>query len=190
MRNLAWGSRSTCSNRVSRLTPSQRVSSLVHLVTQWMSTTKVCEGSLRNSSQVQVTGSDTSPSIVKVQRSSGVRGVGPAESTGKSVTTYWPGGTRLGSAGSSRCRRWKPRENGGLMARGLTSGGASESAGAQALVVEPHQGDHVGDVLVRLDSPSGGADLPPEHRVLDDPPLLPQPRPHVLWGAEVGGPGP
>ena len=28
------------------------------------------------------------------QRSSGVRGVGPAESTGKSVVRYWPGGIR------------------------------------------------------------------------------------------------
>ena len=41
--------------------------------------------------------------------SSGVRGVGPAESTGKSWVTYWPGGTRAGSA-PSRARPRKPRE--------------------------------------------------------------------------------
>src|SRR5207244_12560541 len=36
---------------------------------------------------------------------------GPAESTGKSSVTYWPGGTRDGSA-SSRRRPRKPREIG------------------------------------------------------------------------------
>src|SRR5436190_13269566 len=88
-----------CSNKVSKLTPCQCVSSLVHLVTQWISTVKFWDGRPRNSSHVQLTGSPTSPSILKLHRSSGVRGVGPAESTGKSLTTYCPGGTRLAAPG-------------------------------------------------------------------------------------------
>ena len=36
----------------------------------------------------------TAPWIVKLHSSSGVCGVGPADSTGKSTVTYWPGGTR------------------------------------------------------------------------------------------------
>jgi hypothetical protein len=36
------------------------------------------------------------------QLSSGVCGVGPADSTGKSVVTYWPGGTLLVSTSDSR----------------------------------------------------------------------------------------
>lgn len=44
---------STCSSSESMLTPRQRVSNLLHLVTQWMSTVNVCAGSARNSSQFQ-----------------------------------------------------------------------------------------------------------------------------------------
>ena len=81
-------------------TPSQVVSSFDHFVTQWMSFVTVSLGSARNSSQLQRSGSSTSPSIEKLQLSSGRCGVGPAESTGKSEVTYWPGGTRPASAGS------------------------------------------------------------------------------------------
>src|SRR3712207_8079725 len=51
----------------------------------------------------------TSPSIEKVHWSSGTRGVGPAERTGKSFTRYCPGGTR---PAVSACRRLptNPRE--------------------------------------------------------------------------------
>ena len=45
----------------------------------------------------------------KVQSASGVRGVGPAERTGKSWVTYWPGGTRPSVSGSC-LRPKKPRE--------------------------------------------------------------------------------
>src|SRR4051812_44205629 len=74
-----------------------------------MSTVNVSCGSARNSSHVHVGGSSTSPSIVNVQSSVAVRGVGPADSTGKSSTTYWPGGMRDVSM-SRRGRPRKPRE--------------------------------------------------------------------------------
>src|SRR5919202_3322240 len=66
-------------------------------------------GSLRNSSQVHCLGSSISPVIENVQSVSGVRGVGPADSTGKSLTRYWPGGGRPPAA-LSRDRPRKPRE--------------------------------------------------------------------------------
>src|ERR1700685_3028866 len=48
----------------------------------------------------------------KVHWPRAVCGVGPADRTGKSLVTYWPGGTRPAfSAGSSRLR-WNPRETG------------------------------------------------------------------------------
>src|SRR4029453_16631745 len=80
-----------------------------HLVTQWMSTVTVSDGNARNSSQVQDTGASTAPRIGNVPSSSGVCGVGPAERTGKSSVTYWPGGTRAGSP-SERRRPLNPRE--------------------------------------------------------------------------------
>jgi hypothetical protein len=95
----------TPSSRVSTETPSQRVSSLLHLVTQWMSRVTVSVGSRRNSSQVHCLGCSTSPVIEKVQSASGVRGVGPADSTGKSLVTYCPGGRRPAGA----CSRGRPR---------------------------------------------------------------------------------
>src|SRR5918995_6338198 len=96
------------SSSVSTETPCQTVSSFDHLVTQWMSTVTSSLGSARNSSHVHRRGSSTSPTIEKSQRSSGVRGVGPADRTGKSLVTYWPGGTRL--VGASVRRPLKPRE--------------------------------------------------------------------------------
>ena len=89
------------------MTPSQTVPSLLHLVTQWMSTvTSVC-GSAWNSSQVHLPASDPSSCKVRVHLSSGVCGVGPALRTGKSSVTYWPGGTRFSSA-LARPRPVKP----------------------------------------------------------------------------------
>src|SRR4249919_3192445 len=99
------------SSRVSTETPVQTVSSFDHFVTQWMSTVTVSLGSDRKSSQVHDLGSSTAPWIVKLHSASGVCGVGPAESTGKSSVTYCPGGTRDGSA-CERRRPRKPREIG------------------------------------------------------------------------------
>src|SRR5690348_14821144 len=96
------------SSSVSTDTPRQAVSSFDHFVTQWMSTVMVTDGSARNCSHGQDTGSSTAPSIVKLHSSSGVCGVGPADRTGKSPVTYWPGGTRLGSA-TGRRLPLKPR---------------------------------------------------------------------------------
>src|SRR5438874_5172502 len=101
-------SRSTCSE-----TPVKTMSSFDHFVTQWMSTVTVSLRSARSSSHVQATGSSTAPRIVKLHDSRGRCGVGPAESTGKSSVTYWPGGTRAGSA-SARLRPRKPREIGDI----------------------------------------------------------------------------
>src|SRR5215208_3024971 len=91
-------------------TPSQVVSSFDHLVTQWMSRVISSEGNARNSSHDHVFGSSTSPSIEKRHSESGVRGVGPAERTGKPSTRYWPGGTRSEAPSGSRRRPRKPRE--------------------------------------------------------------------------------
>src|SRR5713101_4120446 len=89
-----FGSYSTCCSKVSTETPSQWVSNLVHLVTQLMSTVGVSCGRASSSCQVQRFGSFTFPSIEKSQRSRGVCGVGPAESTGKPRSRYCPGGSR------------------------------------------------------------------------------------------------
>ena len=99
------------SSSVSSETPVHTVSSFDHFVTQWMSTVTVSLGSACNSSHVHETGSSTAPAIVKLHASSGVCGVGPADSTGKSSVTYWPGGTRDGSA-SGPAPAGKPREIG------------------------------------------------------------------------------
>src|SRR5258708_14617515 len=100
---------STPSRIVSTDTPFQTVSSLVHLVTQWMSFVISSVGSLRNSSQVHFLGWSISPSTANVHSVNATRGVGPADRTGKSFTTYCPGGTRELLAVSLRLPR-KPRE--------------------------------------------------------------------------------
>src|SRR5215211_6772420 len=82
----------TSSRSVSTETPSHLVPSFDHLVTQWMSVVISSEGSSLNSSHTHVFGSSTSPTMEKSHSSSGVRGVGPAESTGNPSTRYCPGG--------------------------------------------------------------------------------------------------
>src|SRR5438552_15021715 len=105
---------STPSSSRSSETPVQTVSSFDHFVTQWMSTVTVSLGKAWSSSHVHDLGSSTAPWIVKLHHSSGWCGVGPAESTGKSSVTYWPGGIRAGSAEACRRPR-KPREIGDLV---------------------------------------------------------------------------
>src|SRR4029077_10434567 len=97
------------SRSVSTETPRQTVSSFDHLVTQWMSRVISSLGRARNSSQVQPRGWSRSPIVEKSHSRSGVCGVGPAERTGKSRVTYWPGGTRAGSTFAAR-RPQNPRE--------------------------------------------------------------------------------
>src|SRR5829696_6217653 len=91
------------------------VPSLDHLVTQWMSLVNSSEGSARNPSHVHFLGSSSSPTMEKSHSFRRVRGVGPAESTGKPSSRYWPGG----SLSSCLLRRpKKPREkNPSLMFR-------------------------------------------------------------------------
>src|SRR6266850_6867773 len=108
---------STPSSSVSSETPRHDVSSFDHFETQWISTVIRSLGSAVNCSQVQDLGSSTSPRISKLHQSIGWWGVGPAESTGKSGVTYWPGGTRHASA-ASRLRPRNPGETGGLMQPG------------------------------------------------------------------------
>jgi len=89
-------------------TPSHRVPSLDHFVTLWMSTVGVSAGSWRSSSQVHRAATvPVSSTTVKSHSSGGVNGVGPAASTGKSSTRYWPGG--ISPAPSCRPRPWNPR---------------------------------------------------------------------------------
>src|SRR5215208_3824676 len=76
-------------------TPSHLVPSFDHLVTQWMSLVISSEGSWLNSSQVHLLGSSISPTMEKSHSSIGVRGVGPAESTGKPSSRYCPGGSAV-----------------------------------------------------------------------------------------------
>src|SRR6185437_14307518 len=87
---------------VSSDTPSHLVSNLDHLVTQWMSTVGVSRGSAWNSSHDQRTDVPFEDRMVKSHLASGVRGVGPADRTGKSRVSYWPGGRRPGGAGARR----------------------------------------------------------------------------------------
>ncbi len=84
-------------SKVSTEIPSHVVSNFDHLVTQWMSTVGVSCGSARSSFHDHRI--DRSPLVtVNSHLSSGVRGVGPADSTGKSRVSYWPGGSRPGGA--------------------------------------------------------------------------------------------
>src|SRR5919204_2526868 len=109
MTNRALGSSSTCSKSASIVTPRHFVSSFVHVVTHEMSTTKSCAGSRWNSSQLHLAGCRTSPSSVKVHFVRSVLGVGPADSTGKSVTRCCPGGMRSFVAAGAERRPTKPR---------------------------------------------------------------------------------
>src|SRR3954447_21454459 len=103
---------STPSNSVSSDTPVHVVSSFDHFVTQWMSTVMRSLGSAMNSAHVHDRTSSISPRISKLHDSIGSRGVGPAERTGKSDVTYWPGGTRPASPSLARRPR-NPCEIGG-----------------------------------------------------------------------------
>jgi hypothetical protein len=98
--------------------PSQIVSNLDHFVTQWMSLVVVWRGSAMNSSQVQRALLPSAPRRVKSQALSGVRGVGPAERTGKSRVSYWPGGSRPAVSADCRLPR-NPREINDIVVMGL-----------------------------------------------------------------------
>src|SRR5262249_36813086 len=65
------------------------------------------EGRRLNSSHVHLLGSSTSPTTEKSHSARGVRGVRPAERTGKPSSRYWPGGSFVSCP---RRRPPKPRE--------------------------------------------------------------------------------
>src|SRR5437867_3282740 len=94
-------------NSVSSETPSQRMSNLDHVVTQWMAPSYAPCGSAWISSHDHVVGASTSPSIVKVQVPTSSFGVASAVSTGQDrPVSYWPGGRR---ASRGRPRPVNPR---------------------------------------------------------------------------------
>jgi hypothetical protein len=66
------------------------------------STVTVSLGRAVNSFQVQKCDWPTAPSTVNSHRSNRTLGVGPADSTGKSLSTYCPGGTRAASTSMRR----------------------------------------------------------------------------------------
>src|SRR5881394_323151 len=92
---------------VSIETPSQDVPSFDHRVTQCRSTVKVSVGKSRNDFQFHLRRTFVPSSITNSHWSSGMRGVGPADKTGKSVVRYCPGGS---FASASLRRPEKPRE--------------------------------------------------------------------------------
>src|SRR5579884_2947607 len=92
---------------VSRETPSQVVPSFDQRVTQCKSTVTVSLGKARNAFQSHRRKTSAPSSIANSHCSSGTRGVGPAESTGKSVVRYCPGGSFTSAA---LRRPEKPRE--------------------------------------------------------------------------------
>src|SRR5512133_4043330 len=110
--NCAVGSTRASARSVSSETTDHTVSNFDHLVTQWMSVLMVSDGSAVKSLHVQDFVCSTAPRMVKLHALSGECGVGPAERTGKSVVTYWPGGRRDGSLVGRR--PVKPREIGGM----------------------------------------------------------------------------
>src|SRR3954447_13357557 len=105
----AWRG-STASKSVSTETPRKLVPSLDHLVTQWMSQGTSSKGSSANSSQDHSVGSATMPSMRRRHSPVGTSGVGPAVSTGKPDSAYWPGGSRSVSSSGVRRRPLNPRE--------------------------------------------------------------------------------
>src|SRR5688572_31785398 len=124
------------SSSVSTETPVQTVSSFDHFVTQWTSTVTVSRGSFRNSSQVHFESPADPPSIEKSHRSSDARGVGPADNTGKSLVSYWPGGIRsLSARAVSLARPLKPRE----MNLSAISTSLNRNPGAVSARLDRHQ---------------------------------------------------
>src|SRR5271154_4745946 len=75
----------------------------------------VSNGSAPNCSQVHSCCSATMPSIRSRQVSVGTSGVGPAVSTGKPDSAYWPGGSRAASSADVRRRPVNPRDTNALI---------------------------------------------------------------------------
>src|SRR5205823_15077378 len=103
---VAAGIGRATARRVSTDTPLNLTPSLDHVVTQWMSPSKVDGARVWISSQFQVVGCSTSPRILNVHVSVDSLGVASAVSTGQSEpTSYWPGGRRRSRVPSPRPRK-------------------------------------------------------------------------------------
>src|SRR4051812_2146130 len=116
-------------------------------------------GSAWKSAHDHETGSMPSPWISNVHWSSGTCGVGPADSTGKSRVSYWPGGMRSG--GPSWRRPWNPREITPTSARRQPGHGRRDAVDlgrrAQAAVVSDRPAEHPLGVRVdRVQEPAVG----------------------------------
>src|SRR5438309_7710338 len=111
-----------------------------------MSWVMVSVGSLRNSSQVRRRGLSISPVIENHQSVNGVLGVGPADSTGKSVTRYWPGGKRPAGA-SSLGRPRKAREMKLVVGPHVRDSSVAPTAIAAPTIGPPGQGSVVSWLL-------------------------------------------
>src|SRR5438132_13310546 len=114
-----------------------------------MSWVIVSVGSLRNSSQVHRRGLSISPVIENDQSVSGVLGVGPADSTGKSVTRYCPGGRRPAGA-SSLGRPRNAREMKLMVGPHVRDSSVAPTAIAAPTIGPPGQGS-VGSCLLASD---------------------------------------
>src|SRR3954454_10927114 len=123
---------STASKSVSTETPRKLVPSLDHLVTQWMSQGTSSKGSSANSSQDHSVGSATMPSMRRRHSPVGTSGVGPAVSTGKPDSAYWPGGSRSATSSGVRRRPLNPRETKPFTPPSSRSTDAGASGGTRA----------------------------------------------------------
>src|SRR6185437_5677923 len=94
-------------SRVSSETPRQCVPSLDHFVTQWMFVVIASAGRAVNCRQSQRCDCPDSVTIVNCHVAVWTGGVGPADSTGKPVSRYWPGGS---FSPPGRLRPEKPRD--------------------------------------------------------------------------------
>ncbi len=106
--NAVGGSMPASAKISSTSTPSQAVSNFDHAVTQWMSRViLVCGSALKSAHDHSATGLARTFSV-NFQSSIEMRGLGPADSTGKSSVTNWPGGSLLATSRGG-CRPPNPR---------------------------------------------------------------------------------
>src|SRR5258705_10896700 len=107
--NLVGGSSMPAAENTSSIrTPSHGGSRFDHLVTQWMSRIWWVFGSALNSAQFHLATGFGPTLRVKDQSPRLICGVGPADSTGKSAVSDWPGGSLLAMSGAC-CRPVNPR---------------------------------------------------------------------------------
>src|SRR3989454_8083263 len=90
-----------------KLTPSHRLSSRDHAVTQWKSAVSSTFGSVRNCSHVNVVGVSTSPSTRRAHVFGSNLGTMPRSRRGHPIVVCCPGGRR--GVGMSRAQHQAPK---------------------------------------------------------------------------------